>query len=123
MNKDVFLAWLVNRPPIWTALLAALAPAVVAHFKQRSAMRCYIYGLVCTLLAWPFIALPTIHALLVRRPTVSPEAQQRQRRIDALALLAENSVQSYPSWIADLKLKSPDGTDRRRYVYEKIGPG
>src|SRR5215467_15706066 len=42
---------------------------------------------------------------------------------DALALLAESSVRSYPTWIAHLKCKSPDGVDRRRYVYEKIRPG
>jgi len=42
---------------------------------------------------------------------------------DALALLAESSVRSYPTWIADLKRKSPDGVDRSRYVYEKIRPG
>ena len=54
---------------------------------------------------------------------VSPEVRQRQRRADALALLAESSVQSYPSWIAELRHKSPDGTDRRRYAYEKIGRG
>jgi hypothetical protein len=42
---------------------------------------------------------------------------------NALALLAESSVRSYPTWIADLKRKSPDGVDRSRYVYEKIRPG
>src|SRR5262249_8319330 len=32
-------------------------------------------------------------------------------------------VKSYPTWIAELKRKSPDGVDRRRYVYDKIKPG
>ncbi len=123
MNEDVITPWLLYRPPIWTVLLAALAPAAIAHFKQRSAMRWYLYGLVCALVAWPLIALATIHALLVRSPTVSPEARQRQRRADALALVAESSVPSYPSWIAELRRKSPDGSDRRRYAYEKIRPG
>ena len=54
---------------------------------------------------------------------MSPEARQRQRRADALALLAENSVQSYPTWIAELRRKSPDGVDRRRFVYQEIGAG
>ena len=60
---------------------------------------------------------------LLRPRSVSPELRQRRRRADALALLAESSVRSYPTWIADLKRKSPDGVDRRRYVYEKIRPG
>jgi hypothetical protein len=73
--------------------------------------------------AWPLIALPTIHALLVRPRTVSPEVRLGQRRADALALLAESSVRSYPTRIAELRRKSPQGVDRRRYVYEKIAPG
>jgi hypothetical protein len=47
----------------------------------------------------------------------------RQRRADALALLAESSVRSYPSWIAHLERKSPAGIDRRKYAYEHVGPG
>lgn len=38
-------------------------------------------------------------------------------------MLAENSVQSYPTWIAELRRKSPDGVDRRRFVYQEIGAG
>ena len=49
--------------------------------------------------------------------------QQRQRRADALALLTESSVRSYPSWIAELRRKSPTGIDRRHYAYEHIRPG
>ena len=86
-------------------------------------MRWYLYGFACTLVAWPLLTLATIHALLIRPRTMSPEARKRRRRADALALLAENSVRSYPSWIAELKRKSPEGVDRRRYAYEKIGPG
>ena len=126
MNEDVIMPWLLYRTTIWTALLAALAPAAIAKFKRRSPIRWYLYGFVCTLVAWPLIGLAMIHALLVRSQIVSPvspEVQQRQRRADALALLAESSVQSYPSWIAELRHESPDGTDRRRYAYEKIGRG
>jgi hypothetical protein len=32
-------------------------------------------------------------------------------------------VRSYPSWIAELRCKSPIGIERRRYAYEHIGPG
>ena len=126
MNEDVIMPWLLYRTTVWTALLAALAPAAIAKYKRRSPIRWYIYGFACTLIAWPLIALAMIHALLVRSQivsSVSPKVRQRQRRADALALLAESSVQSYPSWIAELRHKSPDGTDRRRYAYEKIGRG
>jgi hypothetical protein len=123
MNEDVLTSWLQVRPTIWIALLAALAPAAIARLKRRPPIRWYLYGFACTLVAWPLIALATIHALLVRSQIVSPQVRQRQRRDDALALLAESSVQSYPSWIAELRRKSPDGTDRRRYAYEKIRPG
>jgi hypothetical protein len=129
MNDDVIMPWLLYRSTIWAALLVGLAPAAIAKFKRRSPIRWYIYGFTCALVAWPLIALAIIHALLVRSQIVSrvspisPEDQQRQRKSDALALLAESSVQSYPCWIAELRRKSPDGTDRGRYAYEKIGPG
>jgi len=123
MNEDVIIPWLLVRSTIWTALLAGLAPAAIANFKRRPVMGWYLYGFACTFVAWPLIALATAHALLVRPRTVSPEARQGQRRADALALLQESSVRSYPSWIAELRRKSPEGVDRRRYVYEKIGPG
>jgi hypothetical protein len=51
MSEDVVIPWLLYRPPIWTVLLAALAPAAVAHFRRRSPMRWYLYGLACTLVA------------------------------------------------------------------------
>jgi len=38
-------------------------------------------------------------------------------------LLTESSVRSYPSWIAELRRKSPTGIDRRHYAYEHIRPG
>jgi hypothetical protein len=56
-------------------------------------------------------------------PCPTPRNIHAQRRADALDLLADRSVRSYPSWIADLKRKSPDGIDRRRYAYEHIRPG
>jgi hypothetical protein len=123
MNEDVIVPWLLQRSTILTALLAGLAPAMVANFKRRSMMPWYLYGFACTLIAWPLITLPTIHAFLLRPRTLSPEARQKQRRADALALLAESSVRSYPTWIAELRRKSPEGVDRRRYVYKEVGPG
>ena len=123
MNEDFIIPWLLQHSTIWTAVLAALAPAMIANFKRRSVMRWYLYGFACTLVAWPLITLPTVHAFLLRPRIMSPEARQRQRRADALALLAETSVQSYPTWIAELRRKSPEGVDRRRYVYKEIGPG
>lgn len=123
MNEDLIIPWLLQHSTIWTALLAGLAPAVIANFKRRSVMSWYVYGFACTLVAWPLITLPTIQALLLRPRTISPEARQRQRRADALALLGESAVRSYPTWIDELKRKSPEGIDRRRYVYKEIGPG
>ena len=123
MNEGIIIPGLLQLSTIWTALLGGLAPAAIASFKRRPMMRWYLYGFTCTLVAWPLITLATIHALFARPRTVSPEDRQRQRRADALALLAESSVRSYPSWIAELRRKSPEGVDRRRYVYEKIGPG
>jgi hypothetical protein len=123
MNEDVIIPWLLQRSTIWTALLVGLAPAMIANFKHRSVMRWYLYGFTCTLVAWPLITLPTVHAFLLRPPTMSPEARQRRRRADALSLLTESSVRSYPTWIAELKRKSPEGVDRRRYVWKEIRPG
>jgi hypothetical protein len=123
MNEDLIAPWLMQPSGIWTALLIGSVPAMIASFKRRSVMSWYVYGFACGLVAWPLVSLPTIHAYLLRSRPVSPELRQRQRRADALALLAESSVRSYPTWVADLKRKSPDGIDRRRYVYEKIRPG
>ena len=114
MNEDVIIPWLPQHSDIWMALLAGLAPAMIANFKRRSVMRWYLYGFASTVVAWPLVTLPTIHALFLRPRTMSPEARQRQRRADALALVAENSVQSYRTWIAELRRKSPEGVDRRR---------
>jgi hypothetical protein len=136
MTEDIVIPWLLQLAPLWTAVVAGLAPAAIAGFKRRPIIRWYLYGFVCTLvvgtlvvgtlvgtlLAWPLVVLPTIHALLVR--AVSPEqARLRQRRAQALALFAESSVRSYPSWIAELRRKSPAGVDRRRYAYDHMGPG
>ena len=54
---------------------------------------------------------------------MSEEVSRRRRRADALALIAEDSVRSYPSWISELSRKSPDGVNRRRYAYQHLGAG
>src|SRR5215467_10623384 len=89
MNEDVIIPWLLQRSTIWTALLVGLAPAMIANCKRRSVLCWYLYGLTCTFVALPLIMLPTIHAFLLQPRIMSPEARQRQRRTDALALLAE----------------------------------
>jgi HIRAN domain len=61
--------------------------------------------------------------LIVAAKSTSEEVRHRRRRADALALLTESSVRSYPSWIAELRRKSPAGIDRGRYAYEHIQPG
>src|SRR5262249_43139656 len=83
----------------------------------------YLYGLACALLAWPAVALPAMHALLVRQHGKPDRISQQRRRAGALALLKEEGVRSYPSWIAELRRKSPVGIERCRYAYEHLGPG
>jgi hypothetical protein len=69
--------------------------------------------------------MPTIGALYLRRRNGTSEqiSSSQRRRADALALIAEESVRSYPSWIAELSRKSSDGVDRCRYAYEHLGAG
>ena len=83
----------------------------------------YFYGLGCALLAWPLVLVPAFHALLIGPRFPSKEHRQRQRRADALALLQEPGIPSYPSRIHELRRPSPAGVDRRRYVYGHIKPG
>src|SRR5215471_4168001 len=72
----------------------------------------------------PIIGARGAHVLLLRRRNgVSEQISRQRRRADALALLAEDSVRSYPSWIAELRHKTPAGIDRRRYAYGHLGAG
>jgi hypothetical protein len=105
-----------------TAVVAAL-PAVVAGVRQRQMTPWYFSGFGCALFAWPLVVVPALHALLIRPRFMSKEDRQRQRRADALALLEEPSIPSYPSRINELRRPSPAGVDRRRYVYGFIKPG
>jgi len=122
MNDDIIVQLLQQLSPL-TALVAGFAPAVIARLQGRPVIRWYLYGFVCALVAWPLVALPTAHVLLVRPRAASPDQVRKQRRAQAMALFAEGSVRSYPSWIAGFRRKSPAGVDRRRYAYEHLGPG
>jgi HIRAN domain len=123
MNEDTVVPWLLQPQAIWMAVAGGFVPGLIAAFKRRAVARWYLYGFACTLVAWPLLAVPTIHALLVRRQDTPQRLPQGRRRAEALALIAESSVRSYPSWIADLKGKSPTGIDRRHYAYQHLGPG
>jgi hypothetical protein len=59
----------------------------------------------------------------MQRSGTPEQINRRLRRADALALIAEESVRSYPSWITELDRKSANGIDRRRYSFEQLGPG
>jgi HIRAN domain len=123
MNQTVIFEWLPQLQRLEVALVIGLVPALIARWKRRAMTPWYLYGFVCALLAWPAVALPAIHALLVR-PHGKPEAiSQHRRRESALALLKEDGVRSYPSWIAEFRGKSPAGMELRRYAYEHLEPG
>jgi len=124
MDEAIVIQWLQRNWPIWLAFMLALIPPLIAELKGRPKTRWYLYGLACGLVAWPLVTLPTTHVLLLRRWNgLSEQIRRQRRRADALALIAEDSVRSYPSWIAELSHKSPAGIDRRRYAYEHLGAG
>ena len=121
MDETIVIRWMQGN---WLAFILAFIPPLIAELKGRPKTRWYLYGLACTLLAWPLVSLPTTHVLLLRRRNgMSEQLSLKRRRADALALLGEDSVRSYPSWIAELSHKSPAGVDRRRYAYEHLGAG
>src|SRR6266853_1592100 len=123
MNQTAILEWLPQLQRIGVALVIGFVPALIARWKRCPMTPWYLYGFVCALLAWPAVALPAIHALLVRPHGKPEQISQQRRRASALALLKEESVRSYPSWIAELKGKSPAGIELRRYAYEHLEPG
>jgi len=120
MDEAIVVQWMQGN---WLAFILAFMPPLIAELKGRPRTRWYLYGLGCALVAWPLVTLPTIHVLLLRRRNdMSEQVSRQRRRADALALLAEDSVRSYPSWITELS-QSPAGIDRRRYAYEQLGAG
>jgi hypothetical protein len=60
---------------------------------------------------------------LGRWDRTSGQISIKRRRADALALIAEESVRSYTSWISELSRESSDGVDRCHYAYEHLGAG
>src|SRR5262249_11374769 len=123
MNEAIVIPWLQQSWPIWLAFILAFMPPLMAELRGRPRTRWYLYGLACALVAWPLVTLPTIHVLLLRRRNdMSEQVSRQRRRADALALLAEDSVRSYPSWITELS-QSPAGIDRRRYAHEHLAAG
>jgi hypothetical protein len=73
MNAATIIEWLPQ--PIGVALVIGFVPALIARCKRRPMTPWYLYGFLCALLAWPAVALPAIHALLVH----GKKASQSQR--------------------------------------------
>jgi hypothetical protein len=122
MNEDNIILRFREYAPIWVPLLAGLASAIIANFKGRPFIWWYLYGLACTVVFWPLLIIPTIHAFLLRPRIASPQkVPLEQRRAQALALFG--SSQSYPSWIDEFRRKSAAGIDRRRYAHDHLGSG
>jgi hypothetical protein len=84
MNEATMFEWLLKLQPIGVALVLGFAPALIARWKRRRMTPWYFYGLVCALLAWPAVALPAIHALLVRRYGKSQQISPQRRRASDL---------------------------------------
>jgi hypothetical protein len=80
MNETTMFEWLLQLQPIGVALVLGFVPALIARWKRRRMTPWYLYGLVCALLAWPAVALPAIHALLVRRYGNSEQISPQRRR-------------------------------------------
>jgi hypothetical protein len=118
-------SWLLEPLPLWTLLFLGVVPGVIAHARGRPVVTWCIYGLSAALFAWPLVVVPTVHALLVhpRGRFMTKEQRERQRRADALALIKEPGLRTFPSRVTELRRLSPAGVDRRRYVYEHIKPG
>lgn len=122
---DGISSWL---SPEWLTLPVSLflgtVPAAIARARGQRLVIWWIYGLAAALFAWPLVVVPTVHALMSRpRSRFSTEDRERQRRADALALINEPSMRTYPSCIKQLRRLSPAGVDRRRYVSASIRPG
>src|SRR5262249_57517970 len=111
MNGGLSDPWLLQLSPIGMALAGGFVPALIAARKRRTISVWYLYGFASALVAWPLLALPTIHALLVRRHNIPKQLLQQQRRGDALAFLPENSLGSFPHLLTDLGRKTPPRVD------------
>jgi hypothetical protein len=123
MDQTAILEWLPQFQRIGVALVIGFVPALIARWKRRPMTPWYLYAFVCALVAWPAVALPAIHALLIQRRGKPKQISQQHRRRSALALLTEEGFWSFPSWIAELRGKSPFGMELPRYAYEHLEPG
>jgi hypothetical protein len=56
MNEEIVIQWLQRN---WLAFILAFIPPLIAEMKGRPKTRWYLYGLACTLVAWPLVSLPT----------------------------------------------------------------
>jgi hypothetical protein len=65
MNETAIVEWWPQLQRIGVALVVGFVPALIAHWKRRTMTPWYLYGFARALLAWPAVALPAIHALLV----------------------------------------------------------
>src|SRR6266700_2442183 len=101
MPDDVIFLWLLRPLPMWMTFLLGAAPAMIARVRRRPIATWCLYGFGCALVAWPLIAVPIMHALLLHPRTPSRDDRERRRRADALALIAEPGLRSYPSHIAE----------------------
>lgn len=106
------------------SLFLGTVPAAIARARGHRLVIWWVYGVAAALFAWPLVVVPTVHVLLSRpRLRLSTEDRERQRRADALALINEPTIRTYPSCIRQLRRLSPAGVDRRHYVYAFIRPG
>src|SRR5262245_26844768 len=83
MSEPTILEWLQQLRPIGVALVIGFVPALIARWKRRPMMLWYLYGFVCALLAWPAVALPAIHAILVRAYGKPEQVSEQRRRASA----------------------------------------
>src|SRR5260370_34938575 len=102
MNADTVVPWLLQPARIWIALAGGFVPGLIAAFKRRARIRWYLcwylYGFICTLIAWPLLALPTILVLLVRRPAISTPSPHHNRGADGRRVLMASGVGCCPCW-------------------------
>jgi hypothetical protein len=78
MNEAIVIQWLQRN---WLAFILAFIPPLIAEMKGRPKTRWYLYGLASTLVAWPLVSLPTVHAAAFRhgQPVLDLDATQAER--------------------------------------------
>jgi hypothetical protein len=79
MNEDALTPWLVQPSRIWIALAGGFVPGLIAVLKRRALIRWYLYGFVCTLVVWPLLVLPTMHARRSSPPRKASHSRAQPR--------------------------------------------